>query len=199
MAELSGRQASCYIILPVSPIFWHMWYMWQTWGTKYIYSNHNIATYASLLALSLSCNIEVHNIEIWDNEIWDKQKIIKHVKFKTWYYQCTFLLHICHIDPSINKVNTTGINYMDLLKVNSTAKFRNIVLPVICGSLLALRGFGKFLLDPTSLLWAVSVVVIMILGHNKWHMKGYNWLIYKPIYPRAIAPQRQYFKLLLLS
>ena len=30
---------------------------------------------------------------------------------------------------------------------------------------------ANFWLDPTSLLWAVSFVVIMILGHNKWHMK----------------------------
>ena len=29
--------------------------------------------------------------------------------------------------------------------------------------LLALRDFGKFLLDPTSLLWAVSFVVLVIL------------------------------------
>ena len=36
-------------------------------------------------------------------------------------------------------------------------------LPVICGSLLALRDLGKFLLDPTSLFWAVSFVVITIL------------------------------------
>ena len=46
------------------------------------------------------------------------------------------------------------------------------VLPVSCGSLLALRDFGKFLLDPTSLLWAVSFIVIMILGHNSGIWKG---------------------------
>ena len=55
------------------------------------------------------------------------------------------------------------------------------VLSVSCGSLLALRDFGKFLLDPTSLFWEVSVIVIMIiLGHNQWHMKG-NWYTYKMI------------------
>ena len=47
-----------------------------------------------------------------------------------------------------------------------------IVLPISCGSPLALRDFCKFLLDPTSLLWVISFVGIMILGHNRWHMKG---------------------------
>ena len=51
------------------------------------------------------------------------------------------------------------------------------VLPVRSGSLLALRDIGKFLLDPTSL-QPVSFVVIKILGHTKWHMKG-NWYTYK--------------------
>ena len=32
----------------------------------------------------------------------------------------------------------------------------------LIGLLLGLRDFGKFLMDPTSLLWAVSFVVIMI-------------------------------------
>ena len=54
------------------------------------------------------------------------------------------------------------------------------VLPVRCGSLLALRDFGKFLLDPTSLLWAYLSYVIMILGHNMWHIKG-KWFTYKMI------------------
>ena len=36
-------------------------------------------------------------------------------------------------------------------------------LRVICGSILALRDFGKVLMDPTSLLWAVYFVVITIL------------------------------------
>ena len=46
----------------------------------------------------------------------------------------------------------------------------------------------------------------MILGHNSaiWKkidtpMKWYNWLIYKPSSPRAIAPQRQYSEPLLLN
>ena len=49
------------------------------------------------------------------------------------------------------------------------------------------------------LVWAVSFAVVM---NNKWHVK-WNWytykmgyrLIYKPINPRAIAPQRQYSEL----
>ena len=72
-------------------------------------------------------------------------------------------------------------------------------LPVRCGSLLALRDFGKSLLEPTSLLWAVYFVVVMILGHNSGIWKGidtpikwYNPLIYEPINPRSIALQRQY-------
>ena len=48
------------------------------------------------------------------------------------------------------------------------------VLPVGCGALLAVRDFGKFLMDPTSLIWAISFVVIMILEHNNRHMIG-NW------------------------
>ena len=35
-------------------------------------------------------------------------------------------------------------------------------LALSCGSLLALRDFGKFLLDPTFLLWAIYFVVIML-------------------------------------
>ena len=41
-------------------------------------------------------------------------------------------------------------------------------------TILAWRNFNKFLLNPTSLLWAVSFGVIMILGINKWRMKG-SW------------------------
>ena len=58
---------------------------------------------------------------------------------------------------------------------------------------------------PTSPLWAVSFVHMMILGNNKWHMKGNSYTYrmaqstYKPINPRAIAPQRQYSEILLLS
>ena len=55
----------------------------------------------------------------------------------------------------------------------------------------------KFLLDPTSLLGAVSFVVIMILGHisGKWKridtlITWYNWLIYKPIYPPSHEPRK---------
>ena len=79
------------------------------------------------------------------------------------------------------------------------------VLPGRCGSLLVRRDFGKFLLEPTSLLLAVYFVVIIIVGHNISGMwKGidnlYNGMTSSVIInPWAIAPQRQYSKLLLLS
>ena len=40
---------------------------------------------------------------------------------------------------------------------------------------------ANFCWTPTSLRWAVSFVVIMILGHNKWHIEG-NGYTYTPIH-----------------
>ena len=80
------------------------------------------------------------------------------------------------------------------------------VLPVSCGSLLSLRDFGKFQLDPPLFsepylsLWSWHWGTIT----GTWKgidtpMKWCNRLMYKPINPWTIAPQSQFSELLLLS
>ena len=74
---------------------------------------------------------------------------------------------------------------------NNWVSWCYLYLYCLACELLALRDFGKFLLDITSLLWAIYFVLIMILGNNKWHMTG-NWhsdkmVYYKPINIRSIA------------
>ena len=66
----------------------------------------------------------------------------------------------------------------------STNSWSSLITSLACELCLTistrLRDFGKFLLDPTSLLWAVYFGVIKILWHNKWHIKG-NWYTYEMV------------------
>ena len=57
------------------------------------------------------------------------------------------------------------------------------VLPVSCGSLLALRGFGKFPLDTTSLLWAISFVETWVQNCTIWLTLSNNWVHWWTVLP----------------